>query len=79
VDVNSHIFTVTNPGLSVIQYLNSVNRLPANSPSSFTVVRSVNWNDPNYLQDNQPATIGVAITNATHFDYEGQNGYTGFP
>ena len=33
------------------------------------------WNDPSYLADNVRATIGTAITNATHFDYANRNGY----
>ena len=52
--------------------------MPHHSPSVFQVVRSVAWNDPYYLSNNIPAVIGTAITNPTHFDYAGRNGYVFF-
>ncbi len=34
---------------------------PTNGPIRFQFVRSINWNDPAYLHDNAPATVGSPI------------------
>jgi probable HAF family extracellular repeat protein len=86
VDANNN-FTCPTNAYSVLQYLlntgGQVNA--ATAPSTFQVVRTVLWNDPNYLTDpanpngtGVPALIGSPITNATHFDYAGRNGYVFF-
>jgi probable HAF family extracellular repeat protein len=86
VDANNN-FTCPTNAYSVLQYLlNTGGQVTsATAPSTFQVVRSVLWNDPNYLINpanstgtGVPAVIGTPITNATHFDYAGRNGYVFF-
>src|SRR5581483_4354641 len=81
VDPSTQVFNPQTPGYTVLRYLVITPGLPVdpiNALSHFEVVRSAAWNDPNYLTDNSPATIGTAITNPTHFDYAGRNGYVFF-
>jgi probable HAF family extracellular repeat protein len=82
VDPGTKVFSAQTPGYTVLRYLSvtpGVPTDPVNSPSYFQVVRTVIWNDSNYLTDNVPATIGTTITNSTHFDYAGRNGWIYFP
>jgi probable HAF family extracellular repeat protein len=75
------LFGVQNTGYTVVQYLvtgAAAQPTTQNSPSYFTVVRSVAWNNPGYLTPGVPATIGTPITNQTHFDYANRNGYVLF-
>ncbi len=80
VDASTKRFTAASPGWSVVQFLESGGVLPDPlvHPSKFEVVRTVNWNDPQYLLDNQPAAIGAALTHPTHDDPEARNGYVYF-
>ena len=73
-----NVFNCQTNAYSVLRYLSIVPGQPLdpiNSPSKFQVIRSIAWNDPNYLSHNLPAVIGTAITNATHFDYAGRTGH----
>jgi hypothetical protein len=80
VEASTKVFTAPQPGWSVLQFLVSSNALPDPliHPSRFEVVRTVNWNDPLYLLDNQPADIGAALTHPTHSDPTEKNGYVYF-
>jgi probable HAF family extracellular repeat protein len=81
VDPNSKVLSATIPGYTVLRYFVTSPGVPIdpiNSPCLLQVVRTVNWNDPDYLADNVPWAIGSAITNATHFDYAGRNGFVYF-
>ena len=42
------------------------------------MVRTVAWNDPAFLTDNQPAVIGDSLARTTHNDPTGKNGYVYF-
>lgn len=78
VDPNSKVLSAQIPGYSVLRYFVTSPGIPLdplNSPSILQVVRTVTCTDPNYLVDNVPWTIGSAITNRTHYDYAGRNGY----
>ena len=82
VDQNN-VFTCPTNAYSVLRYISITPGLPPpyqpDSPSILEVVRSISWNDPKYLLSNNiPAVIGTPITNATHFDYAGRNGYVFF-
>jgi hypothetical protein len=80
VDASTKIFTAPQPGWSVLQFLVSSNALPDPllHPSKFEVVRTVNWNDPQHLLDNQPAPIGATLEGPSHSDPAGKNGYVYF-
>ena len=80
VDASTKIFTASQPGWSVVQFLDSGGTPPdpLTQPSKFEVVRTVLWNDPAYLQDNQLAPIGTALSNPLHNDPTGKNGYVYF-
>jgi len=80
VDASSKQFSAGQPGFTVLQFLNTDGQLPNPSihPSVFEVVRTVSWNDPAYLDDNQPAVIGKALTRPAHNDPTGKNGYVYF-
>ena len=77
VDANTKVFSATLPGYTVLRYLvlNGGVADPLNSLSHFEVIRTVTWNNPEWLVDGVPATIGTPIVNPTHFDYQGRNGY----
>lgn len=67
-------------GYSVFRYLVS-NGQPPNSQLQkvrFNVSRTVAWNDPDFLETNLTATVGVILTNAAHNDYPGRNGWMVF-
>lgn len=51
-------FTAASPGESLLML--SAGH-PTNAPIRFQFVRSVTWNDPAYLHDNAPATVGSPI------------------
>lgn len=80
VDASTKLFTASQPGWSVLQFLDTGGNLPDPTihPSKFEVVKTVNWNDPQYLLDNQPAVIGTPLTRATHADPEEKNGFVYF-
>jgi hypothetical protein len=80
VDAATKTFTATNNGWSVLQFLNTGGALPDPTihPSVFEVVRTVSWNDPTHLDDNNPAVIGEALTRPEHNDPTGKNGYVHF-
>ena len=80
VDAGTKTFIAPTNGWTVLQFLDTGGALPDPSihPSVFEVVRSILWNDPAYLVDNQPATIGEALTRATHNDPTGKNGHVYF-
>jgi probable HAF family extracellular repeat protein len=77
VDANTKIFSAVNPGYTVLRYLvkNGSVADPLTALSHFEVVRTVAWNDPGWLVDAVPATIGTPLTNPTHFDYQGRTGF----
>ncbi len=80
VDANN-VFTCQTNAYSVLRYVQIQPDEPVEpdtSPNIFEVVRSVAYNDPYYWSNNVPAVIGTTITNATHFDYAGRNGYLFF-
>jgi probable HAF family extracellular repeat protein len=79
----SGVFTCPTNAYSVLRYITigpgEQPPYPVDAPNVFEVIRSVAWNDPYYLlSNNVPAVIGTPITNATHFDYAGRNGYVFF-
>ncbi len=80
VDAGSKQFSATQPGWTVLMFMDSGGELPDPEvhPTRFEVVRTVNWNDPAHLVDNQPAVIGVALQNLQHSDSTGKNGYVHF-
>lgn len=80
VEASTKVFTAPQPGWSVLHFLVSSNALPDPliHPSKFEVVRTVNWNDPLYLLDNQPADIGAVLSHPTHSDPTEKNGYVYF-
>ncbi|MCI0747734.1 MAG: PA14 domain-containing protein [Verrucomicrobia subdivision 3 bacterium] len=53
-----HWFTSSTPGDSLIMLSSGS---PTNSPIRFQFVRSIAWNDPAYLHDSAPATVGSPI------------------
>ena len=61
---SSDVFSAQNPGLSLLM-------LSAGDPSSnairFQFVRSIAWNDPAYLYDHAPATVGQPIADPAGF------------
>jgi hypothetical protein len=52
-------FTAPAPGDSLLMMSSGS---PATNPIRFQLVRSIAWNDPNYLHDNAPTTVGEPIT-----------------
>src|SRR5262249_19288419 len=40
---------------------------PTSNPIRFQFIRSIAWNDPAYLYDNAPATVGQSITDPASF------------
>ena len=81
VDANSKVFSAQVAGYTVLRYFVTEPGVPIdpiNSPSILQVVRTVKWDNPGYLTANVPWTIGSAITNGTHYDYDGRNGYVYF-
>jgi hypothetical protein len=67
-------------GYSVFRYLISNGRAP--NPQlqkvKFNVARTTSWDDPEFLETNLTATVGVPLTNAAHDDYPGRNGWMVF-
>ena len=61
---NTRIFSAQNPGLSLLM-LSAGD--PTNNPIRFQFVKTVAWNDPAYLYDNAPATIGQPISDPGGF------------
>ena len=61
---NENVFQPNFPAFSVIQYLRTEGATPNPLTQSnfFQIVRTIAWNDPNYLLDNQPAIIGTKVT-----------------
>ncbi len=80
VDATTKRFTATQPGWSVIQFYDtsSGSLNPAEDPAQFEVVRTLAWNDPTLLVDNQPAEIGKPLQNLLHSDPTGKNGFVYF-
>lgn len=81
IDSASKSFSASEPGWSVIQFLDSGGQLPNPSihPSRFDVVRTLRWDAPEaMLNDGLPAFIGSALTNPQHQDPSGKNGYVFF-
>src|SRR5207249_3764958 len=60
----NRILSAQNPGLSMLM-------LSAGDPSSnairFQLVQTIAWNDPAYLYDNAPATVGQPIADPGSF------------
>jgi hypothetical protein len=77
VDANSKVFSAGQEGWTVLQFLDSAGEMPNPSlhPSLFEVVRTVRWNHPAHLADNQPAVIGTALDHPSHNDPTGKNGF----
>ncbi|MCC7377185.1 MAG: hypothetical protein IT581_21165 [Verrucomicrobiales bacterium] len=77
VDGTTKTFTSPDVGHSVLYYLKSNGRAPNvdKQPVRFTVVKSVEWNDPTYLVTNLTAVVGQPLTSALHDDYPGRNGF----
>lgn len=77
VDSASKQFTATQTGRTVLQFLDTGGEPPNPTlhPSKFEVVTTVLWNNVNHLVDNEPATIGTALTHPTHNDPTGKNGF----
>jgi len=80
VDASAKVFTAPAPGWSVLQFLDSGGNLPDPliHPSKFEVVKTINWNDSQYLLDNQPAEIGQVLAFPTHEDPTQKNGFVYF-
>ncbi len=80
VEASSKQFTAPQPGWTVLQFLDTGGALPDPNihPSKFEVVKTVLWDDPAYLLDNQPATIGSALSSAAQNDATGKNGFVFF-
>ncbi|HEX5218398.1 MAG TPA: LamG-like jellyroll fold domain-containing protein [Verrucomicrobiae bacterium] len=80
VDASTKLFTAAQPGWSVLHFLDTGGQPPnpAVHPSKFEVVRTVNWNDPQHLTNNQTAIIGTPLTHPTHSDPAGKNGFVYF-
>jgi hypothetical protein len=80
VDAGTKQFQAAQPGWSVIQLLDTGGEIPNPTlhRSVFEVVKTVLWNDPAYLRDNQPAVIGTALSHPAHHDPTGKNGYVFF-
>lgn len=77
VDGTTKLFVATHAGQTVLHFLNTGGALPdpTRHPSKFEVVRTTVWNDPAYLDDGVPATIGSALHRPGHNDPTGKNGY----
>lgn len=77
VDAADLVFTASESGYSVIQFLETGGAAPnpAIHPSRYDTVLTVPWNDSRVLTDNQSATIGTAIEEPSHEDPAGGNGY----
>ena len=73
-------FAAASPGYSVLLYAKGPNPDTTQFGAVLQVVKTVPWNDPAYLVDNQPATIGQKITAAAcvHDDPTGKNGFVFF-
>ncbi len=72
-------FSCVSTGWTVLQFLNTGGALPDPTvhPSRFEVPRTILWNATN-LVDNQPATIGTALTHPSHNDPSRKNGFIYF-
>lgn len=80
VESSAKVFHAAQPGWTVLQFLDTDGELPnpAIHPSRFEVARTVIWNDPAHLTDNQPAIIGSALTHPQHNDPTTKNGHVYF-
>jgi hypothetical protein len=75
-DSNS-TFNAGSAGKSVLLFVDATTANPDANPIHFGVVNSVYWDDPAVLAD-RGCTVGTAITEATHADPEGKNGWVYF-
>jgi hypothetical protein len=55
---NARLFTATTPGPSLLMLSAGA---PGGNPIRFQLVRTIVWNDANYLHDHAPATVGAPI------------------
>ena len=81
VEASSKVFTAGQTGWTVLQFLDTGGDLPNPTlhPSEVReVARTVLWNDPAHLVDNQPAIIGAALSHSSHNDPTGKNGHVFF-
>jgi Concanavalin A-like lectin/glucanases superfamily/Pentaxin family len=79
-DAGFKVFNAPQPGWTVLHFLET-GGTPGDitvHPSVFEVVRTVAWNDPARLRDNQPAVIGEALPRGSHDDPTGKNGFVYF-
>ncbi|MBA4373002.1 MAG: hypothetical protein C0402_09065 [Thermodesulfovibrio sp.] len=67
----------SSPGYTVLRYGIGSQDVTRN-PVIFKVVKTVYWDDPNYLTDNAACTVGDRITDYSHNDSQGRNGYVYF-
>lgn len=67
-------------GFSVFRYLISNGQAanPQLQKVKFNVTRTTGWDDPDFLETNLAATVGMVLTNAAHNDYPGRNGWMMF-
>jgi hypothetical protein len=80
VDASARQFTASQPGWSVLHFLHDTNNIPdaEEDPSVFQVVRTKTWDDPDCLDDSEPAFIGQELERLNHNDPTGKNGYVFF-
>ncbi len=71
------VLTATGTGYTVLRY--GVGNMDLEHyPVAFEVVRTLPWDDPSILEDGAAATIGQRLTDASHTDPNGRNGYVYF-
>ncbi len=77
VEPSAKVFTSPNPGYTVLYYLRNEGQSPdplSQSPH-FDVVRTVAWNDSHADSRSANWTIGSAVTDPRHTEYQSKNGY----
>lgn len=77
VEPSAKVFTSPNPGYTVLYYLRNEGQSPdplSQSPH-FDVVRTVAWNDSHAASRSANWTIGSAVTDPRHTEYQSKNGY----
>ncbi|MDA1277125.1 MAG: DUF3466 family protein, partial [Verrucomicrobia bacterium] len=77
VDVSTRTFRASRTGWSVLYYLKTdgEDSDPRSQHPYFEVVKRVTWDDPAYLLDGKPWTIGEVLNHETHSDYLGKQGF----